>query len=155
QKTSNLKSARREVVTARAVWNMATRTITLDSIGNGAHLAPNEVKICILIGICAGIVRAKLALFSYLNPDEAMHYFLSHQPSLRSAYAASLNSAHPPLMILVLYLVQKIGNGEFLLRLPSVIAGTLLSEVGSLWTRHVFGRQAGLLSLVFFAFTPS
>ena len=58
-------------------------------------------------------LRLRLAWLTFLNPDEALHYLLSHQPSLKLAYEASLTTAHPPLMILFLHYWSFLGRSEF------------------------------------------
>src|SRR2546430_7171281 len=47
---------------------------------------------------CGVVPRLILARETFLNPDEALHYLLSDQPSLAMAYKASLTTAHPPLL---------------------------------------------------------
>lgn len=100
-------------------------------------------------------MRLRLAWLTFLNPDEALHYFLSHQPSLKLAYDASLTTAHPPLMILFLYDWSFLAGSEFFLRLPFVIAGTLFCGVMFLWVRKVASTQAAWFTLVIFLFLPS
>src|SRR5690348_11612460 len=79
-----------------------------------------------LLLIAAGLfLRLRLAWLTFLNPDEALHYFLAYQPSLKLAYEASLTTAHPPLMVIFLHYWSLPGRSEFFLRLPFLIAGTL------------------------------
>lgn len=106
--------------------------------------------------IAAGLgLRLRPAWLTFLNPDEALHYFLAHQPSLKLVYEASLTTAHPPLMILFLHYWSFLGHSEFFLRLPFVIAGTLFSWVMFLWIRRVASRTAACFSLAMFLFAPS
>jgi uncharacterized membrane protein len=106
--------------------------------------------------IAAGLVlRLRLAWLTFLNPDEALHYFLSHQPSLKLAYEASLTTAHPPLMILFLHYWCLLGRSEFVLRLPFVIAGTLFCWVIFLWVRRVASWSSACFALAIFLFAPS
>lgn len=100
-------------------------------------------------------LRLRLAWFTFLNPDEALHYFLAHQPSLGLAYQASLTTAHPPLMILFLHYWSLIGRSEFFLRLPFVIAGTLFCWVMCLWIRRVASEATACFALAMFLFAPS
>jgi hypothetical protein len=105
--------------------------------------------------IAAGFVlRLRLAWMTFLNPDEALHYFLAHQPSLKLAYEASLTTAHPPLMILFLHYWSWLGRSELFLRLPFVIAGTLFCWVMFLWIRKVAGGAAACFGLAIFLFAP-
>ncbi|MCU1271383.1 MAG: hypothetical protein JWN74_2677 [Acidobacteriaceae bacterium] len=101
------------------------------------------------------LLRLRLSWLTFLNPDEALHYFLSHQPSLRLAYEASLTTAHPPLMILFLHLWSRLGSSEFFLRLPFVLAGTLFCWVMFLWVEKVASKKAAWLALALFLFMPS
>jgi 4-amino-4-deoxy-L-arabinose transferase-like glycosyltransferase len=106
--------------------------------------------------ITAGLfLRLRLAWLTFLNPDEALHYFLAHQSSLKIAYKASLTTAHPPLMILFLHYWSWLGRSEFFLRLPFVIAGTLFCWVMFLWIRRVATGTAACFALVMFLFAPS
>lgn len=110
----------------------------------------------IFLMVGAGLLlRLRLAWLTFLNPDEALHYFLAHQPSLRLAYKASLTTAHPPLMILFLHYWAGLGSSEFLLRIPFVIAGTLFCWVMFLWVEKVASRSAAWFTLALFLFVPS
>ena len=106
--------------------------------------------------IAAGLfLRLRLAWLTFLNPDEALHYFLAHQPSLKLAYEASLTTAHPPLMILFLHYWTLLGRSEFFLRIPFVIAGSLFCWVMFLWVRKVASMAAACFALAMFLFAPS
>lgn len=106
--------------------------------------------------VAAGMfLRLRLAWLTFLNPDEALHYFLAHQPSLKLTYQASLTTAHPPLMILFLRYWSLLGRSEFFLRLPFVIAGTLFCWVMFLWIRRVTGKTTACFGLAMFLFSPS
>ena len=100
-------------------------------------------------------LRLYVAAGSYLNPDEAMHYFLIHRPSLLLAYQASLTNAHPPLIYVILYFWHLVGRSELMLRLPSVLAGTTFCWVLYKWVGVLFGRAAALCALMMAAFSPS
>jgi uncharacterized membrane protein len=100
-------------------------------------------------------LRIYVAAGSYLNPDEALHFALSHQRSLLLAYKASLTNAHPPLIYAILYFWQFLGRSELMLRLPSVLAGTAFCWIQYKWVAMLFGRAAGPSALVLAAFSPS
>jgi uncharacterized membrane protein len=100
-------------------------------------------------------LRLYVAGGSYLNPDEALHYFLIHRPSLLLAYKASLTNAHPPLIYVVLYFWQFLGRSELMLRLPSVFAGTAFCWVLYKWIGMLFGRAAALATIILAALSPS
>ncbi len=106
--------------------------------------------------VAAGLfLRLRLAWLTFLNPDEALHYFLAHQASVKLAYEASLTTAHPPLMILFLHYWSLFGRSEFWLRVPFVIAGTLFCWVIFLWIGRVASRTAACFALAMLLFAPS
>src|SRR5207245_9282955 len=109
----------------------------------------------LLLSAACFFLRLRLAWLTFLNPDEALHYFLAHQASLKLAYQASLTTAHPPLMILFLHCWSLLGHPEFFLRLPFVIAGTLFCWVMFLWIRRVANGTAACFALAMFLFAPS
>ena len=100
------------------------------------------------------MVRLRAASGTFLNPDEALHYLLATQPSLRLAYHASLTNAHPPLLTFVLYLWRGVGTSEFVLRLPSVLAGTAFCWIFFKWLTRILGPVAGFIGLIFVSFLP-
>ncbi len=106
--------------------------------------------------VAAGfIVRIWAASGTYLNPDEAMHFMVANQPSLGLAYQASLNLAHPPLLIFILYFLRGLGTSELLLRFPSVIAGTAFCWVAYKWLGTMFNRVTCFVALILLAFLPA
>src|SRR5713101_4586426 len=106
--------------------------------------------------ILAGfLLRFALAWFTFLNPDEILHYLLVDQPSIGKAYRASLTTAHPPLLILFLYYWRMLGHAEWILRLPSVLAGTAFCWITFLWLNKVASRSAALTGLALLLFSPS
>jgi dolichyl-phosphate-mannose-protein mannosyltransferase len=129
-----------------------------EAIGQQSYLAnrlrahPNRAAALLL---AAGfLLRVWTASGTFLNPDEALHLLLAHVDSFALAYRASLSTAHPPLFILVLYFWRTLGNSEFVLRLPSVIAGTAFCWVVFKWMTYILGETVGWISLVFTAFLP-
>jgi hypothetical protein len=100
------------------------------------------------------MVRLWVAWATFLNPDEALHYLIANQTSWRAAYQASFTTAHPPLLILLLYCWRALGTSEFVLRLPSILAGTALCWVYFKWLTAVFGRAAGWIGFVLVTFLP-
>lgn len=107
--------------------------------------------------ILAGALIARLyeAWAYFLNPDEALHYLLASQNSLRMAYQAALTQAHPPLLILVLHYWRMLGHSELMLRMPSVLAGTAACWLAYEWLKLVTDRSAAFIGLLLFAFAPS
>ena len=108
----------------------------------------------LLIVTGAFLVRLRAAAGTFLNPDEALHYLLANQSSCQLAYQASLTNAHPPLLTFVLYWWRGVGTSEFVLRLPSVIAGTIFCWIFFKWLTHILGPVAGFIGLILVAFLP-
>jgi len=100
------------------------------------------------------VLRLWRAQATFFNTDEAWHFSLANQTSLAAAYQASRTIVHPPLLIFVLYYWRHLGTSNLVLRLPSVIAGTLVCWVVYRWLSRVFGRRAGWLGLIFITFLP-
>src|SRR5207302_1332355 len=96
-----------------------------------------------------------LSAETYLNPDEAYHFFLANRASLSLAYHASLGSAHPPLLIVLLYYLRQLSDSVIVLRLPSVIAGGLFCWAVFRWLGLIGGRSVALIGLILAALSPS
>lgn len=106
--------------------------------------------------LTAGLLaRLAWAHLVFLNPDEALHYLLSVQPSLALTYQATLATAHPPLLIVLLHYWRLLGTSEFVLRLPSVLAGTAFCWVTFLWLQRVSNRATALIGLSLLLFSPA
>jgi uncharacterized membrane protein len=101
------------------------------------------------------MIRLWAASGTYLNPDEAMHFMVANRGSLNAAYQASLDLAHPPLLIFILYFLRGLGTSELLLRFPSVIAGTAFCWVAYKWLGTMFNRVTCFVALIFLSFLPS
>jgi len=108
-----------------------------------------------LIIVAGLVVRLISAHSKFLNADEAMHYLLAMQPSVSDAYRASLGTAHPPLLILLLHYWEMISRSEFFLRLPSVVAGTAAGWFLYAWLRDVRDRGTAVVALALFLFSPA
>jgi Dolichyl-phosphate-mannose-protein mannosyltransferase len=123
--------------------------------GLDAWLQSHLNSIALLIILAGFVIRAITAAASYLNPDEALHYLLANQPSVALAYQATLTNAHPPFFFLLLYFLRFIGTSELILRLPSVLAGTLLLWVTYKWLESAFNKTAALIALLMLTFSPA
>jgi hypothetical protein len=97
------------------------------------------------------LLRLYLAAGTFLNPDEALHFFIANRDSWSSAYHASLTMAHPPLLIFLLYWWRNFGTSEVLLRLPSVLLGTAFCWVFFRWLNKLFNPAVALCGLLFVA----
>ena len=117
---------------------------------------PSQVAVLPLFLIAGGLAaRLVLAHRTFLNPDEVLHYLLSAEPSLALVYKASLTTAHPPLLLVLLHYWRLSGNSPFFLRLPSVLTGTVFCWIMFLWLQRASDRASALVCLALLSFSPS
>lgn len=110
----------------------------------------NLIHMSALAVLAAGFaLRLYLAAGTFLNPDEALHFFIANRDSWAAAYRASLTMAHPPLLIFLLYWWRHLGTSEFMLRLPSVLLGTAFCWIFFKWLQRFFGGTVALVGLIF------
>jgi hypothetical protein len=95
------------------------------------------------------LLRLYLASGTFLNPDEALHFFIANRSPWLTAYRESLTMAHPPLLIFLLYGWRNLGTSEIMLRLPSVLLGAAFCWVFFQWLTKLFGATIGLVGLLF------
>src|SRR5215813_9194237 len=94
----------------------------VESLAFSIQRFPNRWMYSVLaVGVA---VRLWHATGTYLNPDEALHFFVANKVTWWETYQASLNVSHPPLLIVLLRVWRGLGTSEMMLRLPSIIAGT-------------------------------
>ena len=91
----------------------------------------------------------------FLNPDEALHFLAASQATLSLTFRAALTNAHPPLLILILHYWKTLGQSEFMLRMPSVLAGVAGCWLFYLWLNEIRDRSVALLGLVLMSFAPA
>jgi len=118
-------------------------------------LQRNQNALAMLIVAAGFAIRLVNAGRSFFNPDEALLFLFSDQPSIWQAYKASLGTAHPPLLILFLYFWRFLGRSELMLRLPSVLAGAGFCWFTFRWMEKAFSGTAGVVALVIAAFSPT
>jgi hypothetical protein len=107
-----------------------------------------------VILLLAFLLRVWRASGTFLNLDEAMHFLAANKPSLAEAYRASLSLAHPPLLILLLHVWRNLGTSELLLRLPSVIAGTIFCWIFLRWLTLLLGPVVGWVGFILVSLLP-
>ena len=108
-----------------------------------------------LIGL---LIRLHQAVTFYLNPDEAWQLLLARPlatDSLMDLLRNSVKDVHPPLFLVALGLVERVGRQEWLLRLLPVIAGVAFPFFVMLWLRRLAGNTAGICAFAFLMFSPS
>jgi hypothetical protein len=100
------------------------------------------------------LLRLRAAWGTFLNPDEALHFLTGNGSSLRAVYQASLDTAHPPLLFVVLHLWRHLGTSALVLRLPSVIAGSVFCWVLFHWLTRILGPAPAWIGLLLATFLP-
>jgi hypothetical protein len=100
------------------------------------------------------LLRLHAASATFLDPDEALHFWSANRASISAAYQGSLHLSHPPLFVFVLYFCRWLGTSEAMLRLPSAVAGTVFCWPAFKWMSGLFGRTAGWIGLILLAFLP-
>src|SRR5437870_2274701 len=114
-----------------------------------------HIDLAVAIIVTAGfLLRLWIAHGTFLNPDEALHFRAANTPSWWLTYQRSLGIAHPPLLVFLLHFWRAFGMSELVLRLPSVIAGTLFCWIFYAWVANNFSRTAARVSLIFVSFLP-
>ncbi len=86
--------------------------------------------------------------------DEAFGIYLTHL-SLPEATRWMASAFNPPLYYYILDLwIPAAGGSEFAVRMVSVFAGILILPLGYALAKYLFGRTAGLITMLFFAISP-
>ena len=113
-------------------------------------------NLCMYALLAAGfLVRLWHATGTYLNPDEALHFFVANKVTWWETYRASLNVSHPPLLIFLLRVWRVLGTSELMLRMPSILAGTLFCWFAYRWLRMLFDGPVVWIAFTFMVFLPS
>src|SRR3989454_12136364 len=115
--------------------------------------AHNDLAVATIV-VAGFLLRLWIAHGTFLNPDEALHFRAANTPSWWLTYQRSLAIAHPPLLVFLLHFWRAFGMSELVLRLPSVIAGTLFCLIFYAWVANNFSRTAAWVSLIFVSFLP-
>ncbi len=89
-----------------------------------------------------------------LSPDEALQVAMVNLPGLAGVYRNSQWNAHPPLFFLILHFWLRLGQSEFFLRLLPAIFGAAFLWFSRRWAGRLFGRTAGIMTLLVIAITP-
>ena len=86
--------------------------------------------------------------------DEATTNFLAIQPDLVSVVNAAAGDHHAPLHFVTIWFIKFIGSSEFLLRLPSALAGTLTIIAVFFIAKELYDEDAGLIAAALLAVSP-
>lgn len=120
-----------------------------------ARVEDHAVWLALALVVLGTVVRTVDAASCYLNPDESAHFDLANTSDWTGAWQSSLTIAHPPLLILLLHGLLRMGRSEFLLRLPSLAAGVATLWLIFVWLRPSLGPLPALLALWLMAVSPA
>lgn len=109
------------------------------------------VLVLVVIGL---LLRVRAAVPTMLNPDEALNFISADHDTLAAAIRGGMTNPHPPLYYILLWLWKFVGRSDFMLRLPSVLAGAAAVWVAFEWMKEVFGRRAGIIGAAALALAP-
>lgn len=106
-----------------------------------------------LIIVIAILLRLIVGIYHQFWFDEAFSFFIAKQ-SLPNLIQAIASDTTPPLFFLILHAFQSIGKSEFILRLPSLIFGTLSFPLIFLIGKKFHSKKLGLIAAAILAFSP-
>ncbi len=113
-----------------------------------------HANLAVLITLLGFVARLWTASGTFLNPDEALHFRLANQLTLKLAYKESLTASHPPLLTFVLYVWRQAGTSELWLRMPLVLAGVAFCWMFYKWLAYAADDLAAVIGLLFVALLP-
>lgn len=117
-------------------------------------LTRGEIIVASAIMILGLALRIRLALITYLNPDEATHALYSFT-GWREMFRYSYHiDKHPPLLLFLTHLVLFISRSDLAVRLIPVLSGSLFPVFFSLWLSRVAGKFAAMTALFLLTFSP-
>ena len=100
-------------------------------------------------------LRISESLRTHLHPDEAFHLYLSLPGNLWKLMQVSAVSYHPPLTFLLFHVISLFTLDELALRMPIILAGSLLPYALFVWLRRISGDGAALCAAALLAVSPS
>jgi uncharacterized membrane protein len=106
----------------------------------------------VALGLAARLVAARGAVFA---PDEALHLRIASASGIGSVYRSSLESAHPPLFLLLLHFWKDLSANPFALRFLPAAFGAAVPWAAYRWAASLFGKTAALATAALLAFLPS
>ncbi len=118
-----------------------------------------DTKLNVALAILAGVTLAGLALRLAVPRgiwlDEAISIHQANLSFHDMFENLQYGDRHPPLHHVVLWLtVRAIGDGELAVRIPSLVAGTLVIPALYLLGRELYDRRTGLVAAAFGAASP-
>jgi Dolichyl-phosphate-mannose-protein mannosyltransferase len=112
-----------------------------------------EIAFLTVVFVAGLALRLRLALTTYLNPDEALQALLSFA-GWPQVWRNSLTVTHPPLLILITHLVSMVSRTGIAVRMVPILAGSLFPVVLFVWLRRVAGIGAGMTAMFLLTLAP-
>src|SRR5438477_12914218 len=97
-----------------------------------------EITLAGVVFLAGLALRLRLAILTYLNPDEALQALLA-EGGWGEALRNSLEVTHPPLIIVVTHAALLVSHAELAVRLVPVLAGSLFPVLLCLWLWKLAG----------------
>jgi uncharacterized membrane protein len=114
-----------------------------------------NVALAVLAAVTLAGLALRLAVPRGIWLDEAISIFQANLSFHDMFENLQYGDRHPPLHHVVLWLtVRTIGDGELAVRIPSLIAGTLVIPALYLLGRELYDRRTGLIAAAFGAVSP-
>lgn len=137
----------------RAVAVAARRRAGAARVWLGAVRHSRTARIVAALTLLALLIRSIVLRSLWL--DEAIAVAQAHLPFGSMLSALRQGDVHPPLHASVLWVtVRTIGSGEIAVRLPSIIAGTLVIPSVYLLARELYDRRTALIAAALSTVAP-
>jgi hypothetical protein len=118
------------------------------------QLTRTEIMVASAIVAVGLVLRLRLALITYLNPDEAAHA-LNSFTGWREMFIYSYQvDKHPPLLMYMTHVILFFSRSDLALRLIPIVSGCLFPIFMGLWLARVAGKFAGMTTLFLLTLTP-
>jgi 4-amino-4-deoxy-L-arabinose transferase-like glycosyltransferase len=106
----------------------------------------------VAVGLVARIAMAGQSLYG----DERFTYLIATEASFGDLLdAVSITERTPPLYYALAWVLAKVGDPTFLIRLPSILLGAATIPITYVLARRWRGPEAGLLAATMFALAPA
>lgn len=121
-----------------------------------AKLRKIDIKYLFFLSVWLGLILRILALTLFNHDfwfDEAITYHIARLP-LQSLFQADLADNNPPLYYLLIHLVLKFNQSEFVIRLPSLIFNVATIYFLYLLIRELISKRSAYLASILFLLSP-
>src|SRR5450755_2026161 len=108
----------------------------------------------VVVVVAAGLaLRLRLALLTYVNPDEALHALVAFS-SWDRLVPDSLRVTHPPLLLVLTHFVSFVSRSELAVRMIPLLAGSAFPVVLFVWLRRLAGGVPAMAVLFLLTLAP-